>query len=196
MTDRSDALRRILAERILVLDGAMGTMIQRHSLAEHDFRGSRFAGHAHPLAGNNDLLSITRPDVIAEIHRAFLDAGADILSTNTFNAQRISQADYHLEDAAYEINLAAARLAREVADAKTAETPDRPRFVAGSIGPTNVALSLSPKVEDPGFRAKSLPAGPRRLPRADRRAAGRRRPTSSSSKPSSTRSTRRRPSRR
>jgi 5-methyltetrahydrofolate--homocysteine methyltransferase len=157
MTDyRHETLRRALAERILVLDGAMGTMIQRHALVEEDFRGERFAGHEHPLGGNNDLLSITRADVIREIHTAFLDAGADVIETNTFNAQRISQADYHLEDLSYELNLASARLAREAADAKTAETPDRPRFVAGAVGPTNRTLSISPKVEDPGYRATSF----------------------------------------
>ena len=156
MTDRSATLRRLLADRILVLDGAMGTMIQQHRLDEADFRGERFADWGQPLQGNNDLLSITRPDVIAGIHRGFLDAGADVIETNTFNSTAIAQADYGTEALVYEINRAAARLAREVADAKTAETPEKPRFVAGAIGPTNVALSLSPDVSDPGFRAATF----------------------------------------
>ena len=150
---RSDTLRQLLADRILVLDGAMGTMIQRHKLDESDFRGDRFAEWDQPLKGNNDLLTLTRPDVIRDIHHAFLDAGSDIIETNTFNSTSISQADYGTEDLAYELNREAARLAREAADAKTAETPDKPRFVAGAVGPTNKTLSLSPDVNDPGFRA-------------------------------------------
>jgi 5-methyltetrahydrofolate--homocysteine methyltransferase len=152
---RAAALRRALEARILVLDGAMGTMIQRHALTEADFRGDRFAEHPQPLQGNNDFLVLTQPDVIRDIHTAYFDAGADLVETNTFNAQRISQEDYGTEDLVYELNVAAARLAREAADAAT--TPERPRFVAGAIGPTNRTLSLSPKVEDPGFRAVTFP---------------------------------------
>ncbi|MEM1043970.1 MAG: methionine synthase [Bacteroidota bacterium] len=153
MTDRTAELRRLLVDRILVIDGAMGTMIQRHDLGEADFRGERFADWGHPLKGNNDLLVLTQPALIRGIHHAFLDAGADIVETNTFNSTSISQADYVAESLVYELNAAAARLARDAADAKTAETPGRPRFVAGALGPTNRTLSLSPDVNDPGFRA-------------------------------------------
>jgi len=138
------------AERILILDGAMGTMIQRHKLGEADYRGERFADWPTDLKGNNDLLVLTKSDVIRGIHQAYLDAGADILETNTFNANRISMADYGMEELSREINLAAARLARDVADA--ASTPEKPRFVAGVLGPTNRTLSISPDVNDPGFR--------------------------------------------
>ena len=151
--DRLAALRDALAARILVLDGAMGTMIQRHELEERDFRGERFAGSERDLKGNFDLLSLTAPQVITEIHQAFLEAGADMVSTNTFNATRTSQADYGTEDLAHEINVAAAGLARAAVDAMTEKTPDRPRFVAGAIGPTNKTTSLSPDVNDPGMRA-------------------------------------------
>ncbi|MGE3579212.1 MAG: methionine synthase [Vicinamibacterales bacterium] len=147
-----DRLHALLAHRILVLDGAMGTMIQRHGLTERDFRGERFAGHGRDLKGNSDVLVITRPDVIGGIHGEYLEAGADIIETNTFNANAISQADYALEAAAYDMNVAGARVAREAADAWTARTPDRPRFVAGSIGPTNRTLSISPDVNNPAFR--------------------------------------------
>jgi 5-methyltetrahydrofolate--homocysteine methyltransferase len=140
----------LLAERILILDGAMGTMIQRHKLTEADYRGERFADWPSDLKGNNDLLVLTRPDVIRGIHEAYLDAGADILETNTFNANRVSMADYGMEELSREINVAAARLARAAADA--AATPDKPRFVAGVLGPTNRTLSISPDVNDPGFR--------------------------------------------
>ncbi len=140
----------LLAQRILILDGAMGTMIQRHKLTEADYRGARFADWPSDLKGNNDLLVLTRPDVIRGIHEAYLDAGADILETNTFNANRVSMADYGMEDLSHEINVAAARLAREATDA--ASTPDKPRFVAGVLGPTNRTLSISPDVNDPGFR--------------------------------------------
>jgi 5-methyltetrahydrofolate--homocysteine methyltransferase len=146
-------LESILARRILVLDGAMGTMIQRRSLTEADFRGERFAGHPHDLKGDNDLLVLTRPDVIADIHDRYLAAGADVIETNTFNATSVSQADYGLQPFVYEINREAARLARAAADGWTRRTPDRPRFVAGSLGPTNRTLSMSPRVSDPGFRA-------------------------------------------
>ena len=147
-----DVLRNAARRRILVLDGAMGTMIQSHRLAEGDYRGDRFAAHAASLKGNNDLLSLTRPDIISGIHAAYLDAGADIIETNTFNANAISQADYGLQDAVAEINRAAAVLARAAADTATARTPDRPRFVAGILGPTNRTASLSPDVNDPGAR--------------------------------------------
>src|SRR5687767_8354632 len=134
---RIAALHAALEQRILVLDGAMGTMIQRYGLSEADYRGERFKDFARDLRGNNDLLTLTRPQVIREIHEQYLDAGADILETNTFNSTSISQADYHLEDIVAELNFAAAQLAREVADACSARTPARPRFVAGVLGPMN-----------------------------------------------------------
>ncbi|MFM7730311.1 MAG: homocysteine S-methyltransferase family protein [Flavobacteriales bacterium] len=142
-------------QRILILDGAMGTMIQRHRLEENDFRGQRFAQHPCDVKGNNDLLSITRPDIIRDIHLAYLNAGADIIETNTFNAQRISMADYRMEDLAREINMAAVRCAAE-AIAQYHEThpdDDRAKFISGAIGPTNRTASLSPDVNDPGYRA-------------------------------------------
>ncbi len=148
-----DTLERLLAERILVLDGAMGTMIQRRKLTEADFRGERFRAHPRDLKGNNDVLVLTRPDVVEGIHAEYLDAGADIIETNTFSSTAVSQADYGLEAIAYELNLKAARLARRVTDAWTKNTPDRPRFVAGSIGPTTKTLSISPDVNNPAFRA-------------------------------------------
>ena len=150
--DAHSTLSRLAQHRILILDGAMGTMIQGYGLSEAQYRGVRLADHPRDLQGNNDLLCLTQPQVIAEIHRAFLDAGADIIETNTFNANAISQADYGTEQLAYELNLAAARLARGVADEATARTPDRPRFVAGALGPTNKTASLSPDVEDPSSR--------------------------------------------
>ena len=146
-------LDRLLAERILILDGAMGTMVQRRKLDEAAFRGSRFAGHSRDLKGNNDILVLTRPDVVSRIHHEYLEAGADIVETNTFNANAVSQADYALEPVCYEINAAAARLAREAADEFTARTPGQPRFVAGSVGPANRTLSISPDVNNPAFRA-------------------------------------------
>src|SRR5436853_1372471 len=133
-------LHALLRRRILVLDGAMGTMIQRHQLTEADFRGERFARHAHDLRGDNDLLVLTRPDVIAGIHRQYLAAGSDIIETNTFNSTAIAQADYGLESIVYELNLEGARLARAACDEWTLRTPDRPRFAAGAIGPTNRTL--------------------------------------------------------
>ena len=148
-----ERLESLLEHRILVLDGAMGTMIQGCGLGESDFRGERLTGHSNPLVGNNELLSLTRPDVIARIHEQFLEAGADILETNTFSATRVAQGEYGTQDLAYELNLESARLARDVADRFTARDPERPRFVAGAIGPTSKTLSLSPKVEDPAFRA-------------------------------------------
>ena len=145
--------KKLLTKRILVIDGAMGTMIQRHKLTEKDFRGERFKDYPHDLKGNNDLLSITQPEVIKGIHREYFAAGADIVETNTFNANIISQADYHLQDLAYEINFESAKIAKEVADEFNKKFPDKPRFVAGALGPTNKTLSLSPNVNDPGFRA-------------------------------------------
>ena len=152
-TDAQGRLERLLAERILVFDGAWGTMIQNHKLGEADYRGERFRDHPRDLRGNHDVLVLTRPDVVGEIHRAYLDAGADIIETNTFNANRVSQADYALEDCVYEINVTAARLAVGLAREYTERDPDKPRFVAGSIGPTNRTLSMSPKVENPAFRS-------------------------------------------
>ena len=134
--DRTEEILSLLKERVLVLDGAMGTMIQRHSLTEADFRGERFASHAHDLKGNNDLLLLTRPDVIQGIHEQYLAAGADIIETNTFNATRLSQSDYKLEDIVYELNVAGAALARAACDKYTAQNPAKPRLVAGVIGPT------------------------------------------------------------
>jgi len=151
-TDRTAILHDLLSRRILVLDGAMGTMIQRHKLSEQDFRGERFAAHGHDLKGDNDVLVLTRPDVIAGIHREYLEAGSDIIETNSFNSNAIAQADYGLEGLVYELNLNAAKLAREAADEYIAKTPDRPRFVAGSMGPTNRILSISPDVNNPAFR--------------------------------------------
>ncbi|MEW5839252.1 MAG: methionine synthase [Pseudomonadota bacterium] len=153
---RISALHAALRERIVILDGAMGTMIQRHKLDEAAYRGERFADWGHDLKGNNDLLVLTQPEIIRGIHMAYLEAGADILETNSFNATRIAMADYAMEELSYEINVASARLAREAADAMTAKTPDRPRFVAGVLGPTNRTASISPDVNDPGFRNTSF----------------------------------------
>jgi 5-methyltetrahydrofolate--homocysteine methyltransferase len=151
---RGAALAAVLAERIAIIDGAMGTMIQRYKLGEADFRAERFADHPKDLKGNNDLLVLTRPDVIAEIHAAYLAAGADLIETNTFGASSIAQEDYGLASIAREMNVAAARLARQAADA--AGTPDRPRFVAGALGPTPRTASISPDVNDPGARNVSF----------------------------------------
>ncbi|MFV0427114.1 MAG: homocysteine S-methyltransferase family protein, partial [Beutenbergiaceae bacterium] len=148
--DATADLTTLLRQRVLVLDGAMGTMIQRHTLSEADYRGERFADWPQDLKGNNDLLSLTQPDLIREIHAQYLAAGADLVETNTFNAQWISMADYGMEELAYELNVASARLARQAADAAT--TPDRPRYVAGAMGPTNRTASISPDVNDPGAR--------------------------------------------
>lgn len=145
-------LTEALKKRILILDGAMGTMIQRYKLEEDDFRKGWFENHDKPLKGNNDLLVLTRPEIIKEIHAAYFEAGADIVETNTFSGTTIAQADYGLEDYVYEINFQGAKLAREVADEFTSKNPDKPRFVAGSIGPTNRTASISPDVNDPGFR--------------------------------------------
>ena len=152
-SDRIVALKAAAKERILVLDGAWGVMIQREKLEEADFRGTRFAGHGDPLKGNNDLLCLTRPDIVSKLHDAYFAAGADITETNTFSSTSIGQADYALESEVRDLNLTAARLARESADRWTANEPAKPRFVAGSIGPTNRTLSISPDVNDPGARA-------------------------------------------
>ncbi len=153
LSPSSGAIFKALKERILILDGAMGTMIQQHDLGEADFRNDRLTDHAKSLKGNNDLLSITRPDIILDIHRAYFEAGADIAETNTFSSTTIAQADYALEEWVYELNVESARLAKAAADEFTALNPAKPRFVAGSIGPTNRTASLSPDVNDPGFRA-------------------------------------------
>ena len=153
MNDTKATLEKLLRDRILVLDGAMGTMIQRHNLTEEDFRGDRFKDHPSDLKGNNDLLSITRPDVIKGIHRQYLEAGADIVETNTFSSTSLAQADYHLESLVYELNYESARIAKEVTAEFNTPGNNRPRFVAGALGPTNKSLSLSPDVNDPGFRA-------------------------------------------
>jgi 5-methyltetrahydrofolate--homocysteine methyltransferase len=153
MSTLRERLDGIARSRIVVLDGAMGTALQAHRLPEEDFRGERFRDHPRDLLGDIDALCLTRPDLVAAVHDAYLEAGADVISTNTFNGTRIVQAEYGLEDAARELNLEAARLARRAADAWTARTPDKPRFVAGSLGPTNRTLSLSPRVDDPGYRA-------------------------------------------
>lgn len=147
-------IRNLLNQRILILDGAMGTMIQRYKLDEKDFRDESLANHAHPLKGNNDLLSVTRPDVIKAIHAQYFEAGADIVETNTFSGTTIAQADYRLgADWVWKINYESAKIAREVADEFTKKNPDKPRFVAGAMGPTNRTASLSPDVNDPGYRA-------------------------------------------
>ncbi|WP_313457621.1 homocysteine S-methyltransferase family protein [Stenotrophomonas sp.] len=171
--ERVRALESALAERILIIDGAMGTMIQRHGLEEADYRGERFAGgfdhhhgagcdhgtsEGHDLKGNNDLLLLTRPEVIAGIHTAYLEAGADLIETNTFNATSVSQADYHLEHLVYELNKAGAAVARACCDAIEATTPGKPRFVIGVLGPTSRTASISPDVNDPGFRNTSFDA--------------------------------------
>ena len=149
--ERIDALMALLEQRIVLLDGAMGTMIQAYGLSEEDYRGERFREWAQDLKGNNDLLSITRPSVIQEIHTAFLEAGADIIETNTFNANAPSMADYGMESLVTELNLTAARIARECADAHAAKAGS-PRYVAGVLGPTNRTASISPDVNDPGYR--------------------------------------------
>ncbi|MET1257845.1 homocysteine S-methyltransferase family protein [Flagellimonas sp. DF-77] len=146
----------ILEERILVLDGAMGTMLQRYGFDESDFRGERFKDWPNPLQGNNDLLSLTQPQAIAEVHRKYFEAGADIVETNTFSGTTIAMADYAMEDLVYELNFESAKIAKQVADEITEKNPDKPRFVAGTMGPTNKTASLSPDVNDPGFRAVSF----------------------------------------
>jgi len=142
-----------LSNRILVLDGAMGTMLQRYNFTDEDYRGERFKEWPHSLKGNNDLLSLAQPQAIEAVHRQYLEAGADIIETNTFSGTTIAMADYHMEDLVYELNYESARIARKVCDEFSQKTPSQPRFVAGSIGPTNKTASLSPDVDDPGFRA-------------------------------------------
>lgn len=146
-------LENLLKERVLILDGAMGTMIQKYKLEDADYRGERFKDWKHPLKGNNDLLVLTKPQVIEEIHNKYLESGADIIETNTFSCTRISMSDYHMEELVPELNLEAAKIARKCADAYTKKNPNKPRFVAGSIGPTTKTASLSPDVNNPGFRA-------------------------------------------
>lgn len=146
-------LTDILKQRILVLDGAMGTMIQRYKLTEEDYRGERFKDYEHSLKGNNDLLSLTQPQIIEAIHKEYLQAGADLIETNSFSGTTIAMADYHMEDLVYELNYESAKIAKKACEEFTLKNPDKPRFVAGSIGPTNKTASLSPDVNDPGFRA-------------------------------------------
>ncbi len=155
-SDKTHLLNKILAHRIVVLDGAIGTMIQDHGLDEADFRGQRFADWHRDVVGNNDLLNLTQPHIIRQIHDDFLAAGADIIETNTFNSTAISQADYGMESLVFELNAEGARLARAAADAAARATPKKPRFVAGALGPTNRTASISPDVEDPGFRNVSF----------------------------------------
>ncbi|MDR9374714.1 MAG: homocysteine S-methyltransferase family protein [Schleiferiaceae bacterium] len=147
------SIHELAKERILVLDGAMGTMIQQHDFSEEDYRGERFADYEHALKGNNDLLSLTQPDAIRTIHEQYLEAGADITETNTFSGTQIAMADYKMEELVPELNYESARLAREAADKITQQNPDKPRYVAGSMGPTNKTASLSPDVNNPGYRA-------------------------------------------
>ena len=149
-------IKELLNDRILVLDGAMGTMIQRYNLEEADFRKGWFEDHPDSLKGNNDILVLTRPDVIKEIHAAYLEAGADIIETNTFGGTTIAQADYYLEDVVYDINYHGAKIAKEICETFTAKNPDKPRFVAGSMGPTTKLASMSPDVNNPGFRNTSF----------------------------------------
>ena len=146
-------LYKALNERILVLDGAMGTMLQRYKFSEEDYRGERFKDWEHSLKGNNDLLSLTQPLAIEEVHRKYLEADADIIETNTFSGTTIAMADYHMEELVYELNFESAKIARKICDEFTLKNPSKPRFVAGSMGPTNRTASLSPDVNDPGFRA-------------------------------------------
>ena len=147
------SLYDVIKERILVLDGAMGTMIQAYNLKEEDFRGERFKNYSSSLKGNNDLLSITQPQIISEIHKKYLEAGADILETNTFSSNSISMADYNMEDLVYELNFESAKIAKKLSNEYSIKDLSKPRFVAGSIGPTNKTASMSPDVSDPGFRA-------------------------------------------
>ena len=146
-------IQEAIKKRILVLDGAMGTMLQRYNFSEEDFRGEQFKDFPYSLKGNNDLLSLTQPQAIKDVHALYFEAGADIVETNTFSGTTIGMADYHLEEYVYQLNYESAKIAREVADEFTARNPDKPRFVAGSIGPTNRTASMSPNVNDPGYRA-------------------------------------------
>lgn len=152
----STALVKALKERILVLDGAMGTMLQAYNFSEKDFRGERFKDFHRSVKGNNDLLSLTQPAAIAEVHRKYFEAGADIVETNTFSSTTIAMADYEMEEYVYDLNYASAKIAKDVAQSITAKEPHKPRFVAGSIGPTNKTASMSPDVNDPGYRAVSF----------------------------------------
>ncbi len=152
----SKTIYDIIQDRILILDGAMGTMIQRYGLTEQDYRNDALKDHPYPLKGDSDLLCITRPDIIKEIHAQYFEAGADIVETNTFGATTVAQADYHLESLVYKINFEGAKIAREVADEFTRKNPDKPRFVAGSMGPTTKLSSMSPEVGNPGYRAISF----------------------------------------
>lgn len=149
-------INKLLEKRILILDGAMGTMIQRHSLSEDDFRGDKFKSHSHPLKGNNDLLSITKPNIIKDIHAQYLEAGADIIETNTFSSTSIAQADYKLSSLVYDLNYQSAKIAKEVAKIFTDKSPQKPRFVAGAMGPTNKTASISPDVNDPSKRGTTF----------------------------------------
>jgi 5-methyltetrahydrofolate--homocysteine methyltransferase len=151
-----NTLESLLSKKILVLDGAMGTMLQAYAFDEDDFRGDQFKNHHIPLIGNNDLLSLTQPDAIYEVHTKYLEAGSDIIETNTFSGTTIAMADYALEDYVTQLNVASAQIARKAADEYTAKDPSKPRFVAGSIGPTNKTASMSPDVNDPGYRAISF----------------------------------------
>ena len=153
MQNRTELLLQQLKQKILILDGAMGTMIQRHALGEDDFRTKELKGHPKSLKGNNDLLSLSRPDIIQEIHQAYLESGADIIETNTFSSTSIAQEDYALAHLAYQLNYESAKIAKQVATKYSELTPDKPRFVAGAMGPTNRTASISPDVNDPGFRA-------------------------------------------
>ena len=148
-----EKIKSELAKKVLVLDGAMGTMIQRHKLKEEDYRGIRFKDFDYEVKGNNDLLSLTNPKLIENIHKEYLEAGADLIETNTFNANKISLADYHMESIAYEINFESAKIAKRAVVAFTEQNPEKAKFVVGSMGPTNRTTSMSPDVNDPGFRA-------------------------------------------
>src|SRR5688572_11222263 len=154
--NRLHELEAILKSRILILDGAMGTMIQTYKLGEAEYRGERFKDYEHDVKGNNDLLVLTQPEIIQAIHEQYLDAGADIIQTNTFNSTSVAQADYHMESLVRELNLEAARLARAACEKFEKADPSRPRFVAGAVGPTNRTASISPDVNDPGFRNTSF----------------------------------------
>ena len=193
MTARA-CLDRLLTDRIAILDGAMGTMIQRHRLEERDFRGERFAAHAHDLKGNNDVLVLTRPDVIGDIHREYLEAGADIIETNTFNANAISQADYGLEPLVYDLNVDGARVARAAADEFTREVPDRAGSSPARSGRPTARCRSRPTSNNPAFRTITFDADEGRVRRPDPRPHRRRRRSASCSRRSSTRSTPRRPS--
>lgn len=153
MQNRTELLLQTFKNRIMILDGAMGTMIQRYKLTEEDFRTKSLQNHHKSLKGNNDLLSLSRPDIISDIHAAYFEAGADIIETNTFSSTTIAQEDYSLSELAYELNVASAKIAKKVALEYSEKTPEKPRFVAGAIGPTNRTASISPDVNDPGFRA-------------------------------------------